>query len=45
MNATELTERYVAAWCEPDPERRETAVRQLWADGVHLLQAVRQQHR
>lgn len=34
-----LTDRYVAVWSEPDPERRRAAVRELWStDGVHVLQ-------
>jgi hypothetical protein len=34
-----FTDRYVAGWSEPDPERRRAAVRELWsADAVHVLQ-------
>lgn len=34
-----LTDRYVAVWNEPDPERRRAAVRELWSpDARHVLQ-------
>lgn len=34
-----LTDRYVAVWNEPDPERRRAAIRALWSpDAVHVLQ-------
>ncbi|RGA04072.1 hypothetical protein DI270_015245 [Microbispora triticiradicis] len=34
-----LTDRYVAVWSEPDPERRRAAIRELWSpDAVHILQ-------
>jgi hypothetical protein len=34
MNDTQtLTERYVALWNEPDPDRRRQAIRELWTDG------------
>jgi hypothetical protein len=34
-----FTDRYVAVWSEPDPERRRATVRELWStDGVHVLQ-------
>ncbi len=36
---TELVERYVAMWNEPDPEGRRALVRELWAaDGAQILQ-------
>ncbi|MFG1866892.1 hypothetical protein [Micromonospora arborensis] len=39
IDVENLTDRYVAAWNEPDPERRSAAVRELWStDGVHVLQ-------
>jgi hypothetical protein len=35
----ELADRYVALWNEPDPNRRRTAIADLWTDdGVHILQ-------
>ncbi|MPZ81826.1 MAG: hypothetical protein GEV28_16070 [Actinophytocola sp.] len=38
-NPTELADRYVAVWNEPDPDARRAAVGELWAeDGAHLLQ-------
>ena len=44
---TELSERYVALWNEPDPERRRATVRELWTeDGGQLLdppQEIREQ--
>ena len=40
MDDTELSERYVALWNEPDPAFRREQVRTLWReDGRHLLQA------
>src|SRR5690349_5372445 len=40
MADTELSERYVALWNEPDPATRSEQVRALWReDGRHLLQA------
>lgn len=37
-SSTELVERYVAMWNEPDPESRRAMVRELWAaDGAHIL--------
>src|SRR6478752_6177529 len=40
MDDTELGERYVALWNEPDPAIRREWVRTLWReDGRHLLQA------
>src|SRR4051794_5513054 len=40
MDDTELGERYVALWNEPDPAIRSEQVRTLWReDGRHLLQA------
>src|SRR3954452_25391457 len=40
MDDTELGERYVALWNEPDPATRSEQVRTLWReDGRHLLQA------
>jgi hypothetical protein len=39
-DATELADRYVGLWNEPDPERRRAAIAALWTeDGAHLLQA------
>jgi hypothetical protein len=39
-DATELADRYVAMWNEPDPDRRTAAIAALWTeDAVHLLQA------
>jgi hypothetical protein len=33
-----LTDRYVALWNEPDPDRRRDAIGELWpAGGVHVL--------
>ena len=44
---TELSERYVALWNEPDPERRRATVRELWTeDGGQILrppQEIREQ--
>jgi hypothetical protein len=38
-NLTELVDRYVAVWNEPDPERRRGMIHDLWADNAtHLLQ-------
>ena len=38
MNPTELAERYVALWNEPDLERRREAVHALWTeDGGQIL--------
>lgn len=35
---TELVDRYVAMWNEPDPEARRTMVHELWAaDGAQVL--------
>lgn len=35
----DLTDRYVAVWNEPDPERRRAMIHELWsADAVHVLQ-------
>jgi hypothetical protein len=40
MDDTELSERYVALWNEPDPATRSAQLRALWReDGRHLLQA------
>src|SRR4051812_3925037 len=40
MDDTELSERYVALWNEPDPATRSERVRALWReDGRHLLLA------
>jgi hypothetical protein len=37
-NPTELAERYVALWNEPNPERRRASVRALWTeDGGQIL--------
>lgn len=39
LDLNRLTDRYVAVWNEPDPERRRAAIRDLWApDAVHVLQ-------
>ncbi len=39
INLTDLAERYVAVWSEPDAERRRAAIRELWAaDAIHVLQ-------
>jgi hypothetical protein len=36
---TDLADRYVALWNEPDADRRRAAIETFWtADGVHLLQ-------
>jgi hypothetical protein len=36
--ASDLANRYVAVWSEPDPERRRQAIVRLWAaDGVHYV--------
>jgi hypothetical protein len=36
---TDLVERYVAVWNEPDAEARRAAIEHLWADdGAHILQ-------
>jgi hypothetical protein len=38
-NPTEIADRYVAMWNEPDPDRRRTAIAELWSeDAVHQLQ-------
>jgi hypothetical protein len=38
-DSTEIADRYVALWNEPDPERRRAVIAELWtADGVHILQ-------
>ncbi|MGW5262595.1 hypothetical protein ACWEQG_16600 [Microbispora sp. NPDC004025] len=38
IDLKDLTDRYVAVWSEPDPERRRAAVRELWSpDAVHVL--------
>ena len=38
-SATELAERYVALWNEPDAERRRRMIAELWTqDGRHILQ-------
>lgn len=38
-NLTELADRYVAVWNEPDPERRRAMIRELWDDdAIHRLQ-------
>jgi len=35
---TQLIDRYVAQWNEPDPEQRRRLIRQIWAvDGVQVL--------
>jgi hypothetical protein len=39
MTATELAERYIAVWNEPDPDARRRAIEALWSDdAVALLQ-------
>lgn len=36
---TEIADRYVAMWNEPDADRRRTIIAELWTeDGVHQLQ-------
>lgn len=44
---TELAERYVALWNEPDPERRRATVHALWTDDggqiLHPPQEIREQ--
>jgi hypothetical protein len=36
---TEIVDRYIAFWNEPDPDRRRAAIEDLWAeDGAHLLE-------
>ncbi|MEV4455834.1 hypothetical protein [Microbispora sp. NPDC049633] len=38
IDVKDLTDRYVAVWNEPDPERRRAAIRELWSpDAVHVL--------
>ena len=38
--ATELVDRYVALWNEPDPDRRRTEIVALWApDGLHYAKS------
>ena len=38
-SATELADRYVALWNEPDPDRRRQLIAGLWTeDGSHILQ-------
>jgi hypothetical protein len=42
---TELAERYVTLWNEPDPERRRAIVRELWTeDGGQVLQPPQEIH-
>lgn len=37
---TELVERYVALWNEPDPDKRRTEIVALWApDGLHYAKS------
>jgi hypothetical protein len=39
MTSTQLADRYVALWNEPDADRRGRMVAELWAeDGRHILQ-------
>jgi hypothetical protein len=39
ITPTELVERYVAMWNDEDPDARNAAVHELWAqDGAHILQ-------
>jgi len=33
MNPSELVDRYIRLWNEPDPDRRRQAIRELWAPG------------
>jgi hypothetical protein len=38
-NEDQLTERYVALWNEPDPDRRRDTIRELWTeDGSQVLE-------
>src|ERR671918_276495 len=38
-SATELAEKYIALWNEPDADRRRRMIAELWAeDGRHILQ-------
>ena len=40
---TQLADRYVGLWNEPDAQRRRVAVAELWTeDGVHILQPPRE---
>ncbi len=38
--SAQVADRYVAVWNEPDPDRRRTLIRELWANGgVQVLEA------
>ncbi|MEV5411056.1 hypothetical protein AB0K60_19720 [Thermopolyspora sp. NPDC052614] len=39
VNPSELADRYIAQWTEPDATARRAAIERLWAeDGTHILQ-------
>jgi hypothetical protein len=41
IEMSELVERYVAVWNEPDAERRRARIREFWADGgVHVTKSL-----
>jgi hypothetical protein len=45
MNITDLAERYVAVWNEPDPEARRKAVQEMWTEDVLMRLAPPQEMR
>jgi hypothetical protein len=45
MTNTQLADRYVALWNEPDPDRRGRMVAELWTeDGRHILEPPQEIH-